>query len=144
MSKVPLSTASKYVGSDWISRITASSNATRCLDTLDNPMKSFMAVVANLPKFKASFAKAAVTRIIPGPDIKFPIPAKSPFPTVLPKPSIAPPSPKDSMVEFTVPKIFFIAGSSVPPPNEAPAWVKLANVLLTRASKVWFNCSFLW
>ena len=47
-----------------------------------------------------------------------------------------PPSPKASIVEFTNPKTFSIAGFKVAPPMLAPAFVKLAKVLFTKASNV--------
>ena len=102
-----------------------------------------MAVDANFPKFNANLVTPASTITIPGPDIKFPIPAIKPLPMVSPAPSILPPSPKASIVVFTLFKTFLIAGSNIPPPIEAPALVKLAIVLLASASKVWFSCSFL-
>ena len=66
----------------------------------------------------------------PGPDIKSPMPYNISLPKPLPKFSSFPPSPKAAIASFTAPKTFLIAGSKVAPPIPAPAFVKLAKVLL--------------
>ena len=78
----------------------------------------------------------AVAITNPGPDMKLPIPVIMSLPIPLPNSSNLPPSPKAPIALLTKPNTFSIAGFKVAPPIAAPALVRLAKVLFTRASRV--------
>ena len=138
----PLSICLMILGCFINVAVTLSSMPFLAITPLFNSKTPAIAVLANEPKFINSLPMPIVRIAKPGPDIKLPIPLSKSLPSPLPNSSNLPPSPKAPIAELTKFNTFSIAGFNVAPPIAAPAFVKLAKDLLTRASSVSFNCSF--